>query len=348
MNTNYWIVDKFVGKLRDYPQIQQAAELLRKNEVVAFPTETVYGLGGNAENDEAVGKIFAAKGRPSDNPLIIHIAHKEQISAFVESVPVKAEKLMDAFWPGPLTIIFQKKAGVLSEKATAGLETVGVRIPDHPVALAVLEACRLPIAAPSANRSGKPSPTTGQHVLEDLEGRVSGILDGGATGVGVESTVIDCTEEVPIILRPGGVTQAQIEAVIGQVRLDAALTNLAEAPKSPGMKYQHYAPDAPLFLVQGSLPFWQELIAAKKAEGLRVGVLTTEERLAEFASADVVLACGRRGNLESVAGALYGTLRTFNEANVDVIFSEMFPNEGVGQAIMNRLDKAAGHRVISE
>jgi L-threonylcarbamoyladenylate synthase len=348
MDTNYWIVDKFVGNLRNYPQIQQAADLLRKNEVVAFPTETVYGLGGNAENDEAVGKIFAAKGRPSDNPLIIHIAHKEQLSAFVKSVPEKAEQLIEAFWPGPLTIIFQKKSGVLSEKATAGLETVAVRMPDHPVALAVLEACQLPIAAPSANRSGKPSPTTGQHVLEDLNGRVSGILDGGATGVGVESTVIDCTEDVPVILRPGGVTRAQIEVVVGEVRLDAALSDVAEAPRSPGMKYQHYAPDAPLFLVKGSVDFWMELIAARKAEGQRVGVLTTVEGLHSYTAADVVLACGRRAELETVAGALYHTLRAFNDADVDVIFSEMFPNEGVGQAIMNRLEKAAGHRIISE
>lgn len=347
MNTKCWKVDKFVGNLVDYPQVKEAAELLRKNEVVAFPTETVYGLGGNAENDGAVEKIFQAKGRPSDNPLIIHIAHKEQLSAFVENVPEKASTLMDKFWPGPLTIVFQKKPGALSAKATAGLGTIAVRIPDHPVALAVLEACQLPIAAPSANVSGKPSPTTGSHVLVDLDGKVSGILDGGPTGVGVESTVIDCTEEVPVILRPGGVTREQIEAVVGPVKMDAALTDLASAPKSPGMKYQHYAPDAPLFLVNGPKDFFNKLIEEKQAEGLRVGVLTTEEG-ADAYRADVVLACGSRENLESVASSLYYTLRAFNEKNVDVILSEMFPNEGVGQAIMNRLDKAAGHRVLVE
>jgi L-threonylcarbamoyladenylate synthase len=347
MNTKCWKVDKSVGKLENYPQVVEAAELLRENEVVAFPTETVYGLGGNAENDEAVAKIFQAKGRPSDNPLIIHIAEKVQLMDFVESVPEKAEKLIERFWPGPLTIIFQKKSGALSEKATAGLGTVAVRIPDHPVALAVLRSCRLPIAAPSANRSGKPSPTTAEHVYEDLNGRVSGILDGGATGVGVESTVIDCTDDVPTILRPGGVTREQIEEVVGPVKMDAALTDQASAPKSPGMKYQHYAPDAPLFLVNGSKRFFDRLVAEKREEGLKVGVLTTEEQLNAY-DADVVMACGNRENLESVASALYQTLRAFNEGKVDIILSEMFPNEGVGQAIMNRLDKAAGHRVIVE
>jgi L-threonylcarbamoyladenylate synthase len=347
MDTKCWKVDKFVGNLVDYPQVKEAAQLLQQNEVVAFPTETVYGLGGNAENDEAVEKIFQAKGRPSDNPLIIHIAHNDQLLEFVESVPEKATLLMDAFWPGPLTIIFQKKDGALSEKASAGLKTVAVRIPDHPLALAVLEACQLPIAAPSANRSGRPSPTTGEHVLEDLDGKVSGILDGGPTGVGVESTVIDCTEEVPVILRPGGITREQIESVVGSVKLDAALTDQTSAPKSPGMKYQHYAPDAPLFLVNGSKGFFDELIREKRTKGLRVGVLTTAEQVGAY-EADVVLACGNREELETVASSLYQTLRAFNEKQVDIIFSEMFPNEGVGQAVMNRLEKAAGHRVLVE
>lgn len=347
METNYWKVDKSVNNLATYPQIVEAAKLLRQNEVVAFPTETVYGLGGNAENDEAVEKIFQAKGRPSDNPLIIHIARKNQLTDFVESIPDKAAALMERFWPGPLTIIFQKKQGALSEKATAGLETVAVRIPDHPVALAVLEGCGLPIAAPSANRSGKPSPTTGGHVLTDLEGRISGIVDGGPTGVGVESTVIDCTEAVPVILRPGGVTREQIEAVVGHVELDAALTDQASAPKSPGMKYQHYAPNAPLFLVNGSKGFFDRLIAERQAEGLRVGVLTTEEQVGSY-DADIVLACGSREQLGTVASNLYHTLRAFNDEGVDIIFSEMFPYEGVGQAIMNRLEKAAGHQVIVE
>ncbi|MDN3018093.1 L-threonylcarbamoyladenylate synthase [Paenibacillus sp. BSR1-1] len=347
MNTKVWIVDKNVDNLESNPQIVDAANFLRENEVVALPTETVYGLGGNAESDEAVAKIFAAKGRPGDNPLIIHIADKEHLSRFVSEVSRTAEVLMDAFWPGPLTIVFNKKEGVLSEKATAGLSTVAVRMPDHPVALALLKSCGLPIAAPSANSSGKPSPTSADHVLDDLNGKIAGVVDGGQTGVGVESTVVDCTEAVPVILRPGGVTKEQLEDVIGEVRIDPALTDEASKPKSPGMKYKHYAPNAPLYLVSGTRDFLQRLVEEEEKEGLSAGVLTTEEYVDQF-KADVVLACGHRDELETVAAALYDTLRRFNQLKVDIIFSEMFPNEGVGHAIMNRLLKAAGNKIIGE
>lgn len=347
MNTKVWKVDKYVDNLENNPQVVDAARFLQQNEVLALPTETVYGLGGNAESDVAVEKIFAAKGRPSDNPLIIHIADKQQLNAFVTEIPEKAEILMERFWPGPLTIILKKKDGVLSEKATAGLGSVGVRMPDHPVALALLKKCQLPIAAPSANSSGKPSPTNAQHVIEDLNGKIAGVLDGGSTGVGVESTVLDCTEEIPVILRPGGVTKEQLEAVVGEVHLDAALIDEASRPKAPGMKYQHYAPNAPLYLVNGSPSFLRRLIEEKQMEGLRVGVLATEESV-EFYHSDVTIACGKRSELESVATALYETLRNFNQEKVDIIFSEMFPNTGVGHAIMNRLQKAAGNKVINE
>jgi L-threonylcarbamoyladenylate synthase len=347
MNTKVWKVDKYVDNIENNPQVVDAAHFLQENEVVALPTETVYGLGGNAESDVAVEKIFAAKGRPSDNPLIIHIAEKHQLTAFVAEIPKKAEILMERFWPGPLTIIFKKKDGVLSDKATAGLETVAVRMPDHPVALALLKKCQLPIAAPSANSSGKPSPTNAQHVMEDLNGKIAGVLDGGSTGVGVESTVLDCTEEIPVILRPGGVTKEQLETVVGEVHLDAALIDEASKPKAPGMKYQHYAPNAPLYLVNGSKSFLQGLIEEKQKDGLRVGVLATEESV-EYYQADVSIACGKRGELESVATALYETLRSFNQEKVDIIFSEMFPNTGVGHAIMNRLQKAAGNKMINE
>lgn len=347
MNTKVWKVDKYVDNLENNPQVVDAAHFLQENEVVALPTETVYGLGGNAESDVAVEKIFAAKGRPSDNPLIIHIAEKHQLLAFVAEVPKKAERLMERFWPGPLTIIFKKKDGILSEKATAGLETVAVRMPDHPVALALLKKCQLPIAAPSANSSGKPSPTNAQHVMDDLNGKIAGVLDGGSTGVGVESTVLDCTEEIPVILRPGGVTKEQLENVLGEVHLDAALMDEASKPKAPGMKYQHYAPNAPLYLVNGSTSFLQSLIEEKQKDGLRVGVLATEESV-EYYQADVSIACGKRDELESVATALYESLRAFNQEKVDVIFSEMFPNSGVGHAIMNRLQKAAGNKIINE
>lgn len=343
----HWIVESDVDKGGSYPQIVDAAKVLQQNEVVAFPTETVYGLGANAKSDRAVEKIFEAKGRPSDNPLIVHISNRDQLEELVAEVPDVAANLIDAFWPGPLTIIFKNKKNVFSEKVTAGLPSVGIRMPDHPVALAIIEASGLPIAAPSANRSGKPSPTTAQHVIDDLENRIAGVVDGGETGVGVESTVVDCTGPSPIILRPGGVTKEQLEEVVGTVEVDPSLKEGKGAPKSPGMKYTHYAPDAPVYLVDGSRSDLQLLVDNKKAEGLKVGVLTTEEYVNDF-QADVILSVGRRDDLSTVAQNLYDTLRAFNRSDVDIIFSEMFPEEGVGLAIMNRLQKAAGYRVVEE
>lgn len=340
-----WIVENDVDNKESYPQIVDAARILQQNEVVAFPTETVYGLGANAKSDEAVDKIFKAKGRPSDNPLIVHISNKNQLKELVEEVPEAAEKLMTAYWPGPLTLIFQKKDGVLSEKVTAGLDSVGIRMPDHPVALAIIEEAGLPIAAPSANRSGKPSPTTAQHVIEDLEGRIIGVVDGGETGVGVESTVVDCTGAIPVILRPGGVTKEQLEEVVGEVSVDPSLKEGKGAPKSPGMKYTHYAPDAPVWLVDGTREDVQKLVDEKRSEGLKAGVLTTDEFAGDY-RADVVFSVGRRDDLNTVAHGLYDKLRAFNNSDVDIIFAEMFPEEGVGLAIMNRLQKAAGYRVI--
>lgn len=345
MKTIYWSVDKNVDKEESYSQIQQAADLLKKNEVVAFPTETVYGLGGNAKEDSAITKIFAAKGRPSDNPLIIHIAKRAQLNELVEKVPATAEKLMDAFWPGPLTIIFEKKQGMLSEIATAGLSTVGIRMPNHAVALRIIEESGLPIAAPSANRSGKPSPTKASHVKEDLDSYIAGIVDGGPTGVGVESTVVDCTEETVVILRPGGITKQQLESVVGEVRMDQALINKEIKPKSPGMKYTHYAPNAPLFLVDGSKEKIQLLVEEEKQKGHKVGILTTLENK-DYYQADFIYACGKRADLSTVATELYDGLRSFDHKEIDIIFGEMFPAEGVGQAIMNRLMKAASHQVI--
>lgn len=341
-----WVVDNVVERKKYYPQLQEAAKLLRENEAVAFPTETVYGLGANAMDDEAIAKIFEAKGRPSDNPLIVHIGTKSQLDGIVKEIPPVAEKLMAHFWPGPLTIILPRKEGI-SERVTAGLNTVGVRMPDHPVALALIEEANVPVAAPSANRSGRPSPTLASHVYEDLNGKIAGIVDGGATGVGVESTVIDCTSTVPTILRPGGITKEQLEAVIGTVSLDPALKDEKEKPKSPGMKYTHYAPKAPLSIVEGSREFIQQLVDEKKEEGFKVGVLTTEE-YQHIYNADVILSCGVRSDLASVATKLYDVLRTFDASEVDVIFSESFPNEGIGNAIMNRLTKAAGHHIIIE
>ncbi|MFD3446693.1 L-threonylcarbamoyladenylate synthase [Microbacteriaceae bacterium 4G12] len=346
MDTKCWVVDNAVENQKSYPQLEEAAVLLRQKEAVAFPTETVYGLGADATSDEAVAKIFAAKGRPSDNPLIVHIATKDQLLHLVEAVPPVAEKLMDSFWPGPLTLIFPKKDGI-SEKVTAGLSTVAVRMPDHPIALALIKQANVPVAAPSANRSGRPSPTLASHVYEDLQGKIAGIVDGGATGVGVESTVLDCTTEMPVILRPGGVTKEQLEEVIGQVLLDPGLQDETQKPKSPGMKYTHYAPKAPLVIVEGTKVFIQQLANEKRNEGYKVGILTTEENLA-FYDANVVLSCGVRSNLATVAAKLYEVLRSFDAHDVDFIYSESFPMQGIGIAIMNRLIKAAGHQVIFE
>lgn len=344
MKTNVWELD---GSKNEELQIEEAARLLRANEVVAFPTETVYGLGANAKNDEAVQKIFKAKGRPSDNPLIIHISNEKQVEEIVDNVPEVARKLMAAFWPGPLTLVFKKKANSLSTTATAGLDTVAVRMPDHPVALKLIEVASLPIAAPSANLSGKPSPTTAKHVENDLTGRISGIVDGGETGVGLESTVLDCTEDIPVILRPGGITKEDIQQLIGEVREDIALHHTEEAPRSPGMKYVHYAPKAPFILLDGSKHFIQSMIDEKRNEGLKVGLLTTEESKDSF-RADEIIICGKRSELTSVASKLYDALREFDESDVNLIFGEVFSREGIGEAIMNRLAKAAGHTVIKE
>jgi L-threonylcarbamoyladenylate synthase len=341
--TKQWLVESIQ---ENYPHIQEAAVLLNKDEIIAFPTETVYGLGANAYSEVAVSKIFKAKGRPSDNPLIVHISHLNQLSKLVKELPPLAEKLISQFWPGPLTLVLPKGEGI-ADKVTAGLKTVAVRMPDHPVALAIINAANVPIAAPSANVSGKPSPTTAAHVLEDLNGKIAGIVDGGATGVGVESTVLDCTTEIPMILRPGGVTREQLEEVIGFVAVDPALEEDGQAPKSPGLKYKHYAPRAKLFLVQGNLEFLQKQIDQANGEGKRVGVLTTEENFSAYHSA-LVLPCGTKHNLRTIAQHLYEVLREFDQHDLDIIYSEVFPEEGVGKAIMNRLTKAAGGDVISE
>ena len=239
------------------------------------------------------------------------------------------------------------KPGQLANAVTAGLETVAVRMPNHPVALQLIEESGLPIAAPSANTSGKPSPTTAKHVYEDLNGRIAGIVDGGSTGVGVESTVLDCTVDIPVILRPGGVTKEQLELVIGQVREEVALSKKDETPKAPGMKYTHYAPKAPLTLVKGTPDFIQKLVDSKRAEGLKVGVLAASEH-GSFYDADYVIIPGTLADLSTVATGLYEALRQFDQCQVDLIYSELFPTEGIGKAIMNRLFKAAGQRLIEQ
>jgi len=341
-----WIVDSNVDNLVFSTEILEAADQIKNNQVVAFPTETVYGLGGNAESDEAIDRIFQAKGRPSDNPLIVHIAAKDQVDRYVEHIPDKAKALMDAFWPGPLTIVLRHNR-TLSTRVTAGLSTVAIRMPDHPVALAIIEAADRPIAAPSANRSGRPSPTTAAHVHEDLSGRISGIVDGGPTGVGVESTVVDCTSVDVMILRPGGTTKEAMEEVVGEVLVDRALTETDQAPRSPGMKYTHYAPTAPLVLVEGKLSFFCEQIEYAQGQGKRVGVLITNEYKGQT-TADKEVLIGSSEDLSTVAQQLYRSLRSFAENEVDVIFAQVFPESNLGSAIMNRLNKAAGGTIVRE
>lgn len=347
MKTKQWVVDKNDAQLASNPQVHEAAEQLKKGEVVAFPTETVYGLGANACSDDAIEKIYQAKGRPSDNPLIVHISTMGQLEEIVAEIPVTAQKLMTAFWPGPLTIIFKKKTGIISEKVTAGLDTVAVRMPSNTVARAIITATGLPIAAPSANQSGKPSPTKSVHVFHDLQGKIAGVVDGGDAGVGVESTVIDCTQEIPTILRPGGVSAEEIERVVDKVKMDVALKDQNEKPISPGMKYTHYAPQAPVYLVDGNHQWIQSLIDEKRRDGLKVGLLTTTESVDKY-QADLVLACGSKMNLSTVAENLFHTLRMFDEQPLDLIFSETFPEVEIGLAIMNRLKKAAGQRLIQQ
>ncbi|WP_035099967.1 L-threonylcarbamoyladenylate synthase [Aneurinibacillus terranovensis] len=349
-DTKYWIVDKIVDDPSAYPQgyqfIREAAELLQKNELVAFPTETVYGLGGNALADETVEKIYEAKGRPSDNPLILHISNCKQLEPLVAEIPPLAKSLMEAFWPGPLTLVFPKKPGI-AHRASAGLDTLAIRMPAHPVALALIEAAGLPVAAPSANLSGRPSPTTAQHVREDLNGRIAGILDGGATGIGVESTVVDITGNIPVILRPGGITAEQVAGIAGDVEMDPGLVNEAVAPKSPGMKYRHYAPKGEMWLIEGdTVDNMAETITRladkARADGKKVGIMATEESAERYPAEHTVLACGKRTDLLTVAHHLYDVLRQFDERHVDLILAETFPEKGVGVAVMNRLGKAAG------
>jgi L-threonylcarbamoyladenylate synthase len=331
--------------------IAEAGLILRGGGLVAFPTETVYGLGADATNGLAVARIFEAKGRPPDNPIIVHVASRSQLSSLAASIPSEAEVLMDAFWPGPLTIILPAGKEVPAE-VTAGLRTVAVRMPDHPVALALIKAAGVPVAAPSANLSGKPSPTQAKHVLQDLDGRIEAILDGGPAGVGVESTVLDLTSEAPIVLRPGGITPEELGACLGRVKVDRdAVSGICdeENPRSPGMKYTHYAPRAPLLLVTGSQPAValkiREMAREEADCGRRAGILTYSDS-SDYSTAGEVVVAGRRDKPETVAAGLYSALRRFNELGVDIIFAEGLEEKGVGLAVMNRLKKAAGGRII--
>ncbi|MCG5102717.1 L-threonylcarbamoyladenylate synthase [Oceanobacillus alkalisoli] len=331
METKRWNIQRETEINKQF--ISEAAALLRAGETVAFPTETVYGLGADATNQLAVAKIFAAKGRPQDNPLIAHVANVEQFQQLVDNLPDYVDDLIAAFSPGPLTYVVESN-GVCAENVTAGLSTIAVRIPDHPVALELLRACNFPVAGPSANISGKPSPTTADHVYEDLTGRIAGIVDGGPTGVGVESTVISCRENDVVILRPGGITKEQIEKIVPVTELR---NEIVDKPASPGMKYKHYSPDVPLWLVDGDTEKIQKVIAEERGKGKKVALLARDAIL-ELVEADVSLSLG--SSLEDVANKLYDNLRKIKKSDADLMVSEVFPESGIGQAIMNRLKKA--------
>ena len=369
-------------------ELKEAAGILRSGGLVAFPTETVYGLGGNALDEDAARKIYAAKGRPSDNPLIAHVSCVEEVEPLVKEIPEAGRKLMEAFWPGPLTMIFPKSEKV-PYGTTGGLDTVAIRMPDDPVANRLIALAGVPVAAPSANTSGRPSPTTADHVWQDMNGRIDMIIDGGPVGIGVESTIVDVSSAVPAVLRPGAITMEMLEEVLGEVSVDPAILGPLSAdvrPKAPGMKYKHYAPKADLTLVEpgtgadresraeqvtgaeqkngadrntGAYPETgldetqlqamirkvRELSREKIEAGYKVGVICTDESRDCYTDGEV-RSIGARKSQASVAHNLYALLREFDDLGVDYIFSESFPKDHLGQAIMNRLSKAAGYKIV--
>lgn len=333
----------------DAASLAKAAQLLRAGEPVAFPTETVYGLGADALSPAAVEKIFIAKARPADNPLIAHIDSLSMLDALVDAFPAEAEAVARAFWPGPLTLVLPKKEGVPAI-VSAGLPTVAVRMPAHPAALALIRAFGGPIAAPSANRSGRPSPTRAAHVLEDMAGRIPLILDGGPCGFGVESTVLDMTGGIPTILRPGGVTAEMLRQVLADVRIDPAVLQPlgpGMAAKSPGMRHRHYAPKARIEVVQGAAHAVTEKIAAlydaATAQGGRPAILCSAASAAAY---------GKRTHLilgqdaSGMAARLYDAFRTLDAQGTDLILAEASDTEGMGLALMNRLLRAADFHVV--
>ena len=350
MKTEYITVDPLNIDSR---VIERAGGIVKRGGLVAFPTETVYGLGGNALDADASRKIYAAKGRPSDNPLIVHIADMEHLSPIVTEIPDGAVRLADRFWPDPLTMIFPKRE-IVPEATSGGLPTVAVRMPSHPVAAALIRASGGYIAAPSANASGRPSPTEARHVREDLDGRIDLILDGGPVEIGLESTIVDFTEPVPVILRPGYINRRDLEGVLGEVRLDPGITDAGALegvrPKAPGMRYRHYAPKAELTVVDGPedrvVRRILELSEEAASRGQNVGVMACGETLPLYEGRGfVVRQIGARTDEESIARHLFSVLREFDHLDVQVIFSESFDTPRLGMAIMNRLLKAAGHRV---
>lgn len=333
-------------------ELEFAAQCLREGKLVAFPTETVYGLGGNAFDATASARIYEAKGRPSDNPLIVHIAEVEALTELAAEVPEAAYALAEAFWPGPLTMIL-KKSDKVPKTTTGGLDTVAIRMPSDEIAAALIRRSGIYVAAPSANASGRPSTTKAEHVIEDLNGKIDVIIDGGASAIGLESTIVDLTGEVPLILRPGYINAEQLAEVLGEVRFDEAVLKKSASEnivaKAPGMKYRHYAPKAPLYIVEGKseevIRFINAEAVKNATEGRITGILATEETKKCY-TGGMVFCVGERANAESIAAGLFDTLRSFDETGVSVIYSESFADNPLGTAIMNRLLKAAGYHMI--
>lgn len=344
------VIKKVANDNIDIKVIEQASNVLKNGGMVAFPTETVYGLGADALDEQASAKIYAAKGRPSDNPLIVHVANEEQIKPLVKSIPEKARVLMKKFWPGPMTLIFEK-SDIVPKGTTGGLSTVAIRMPNHKIALSLIENSGVAIAAPSANTSGRPSPTTAKHVEDDLSGKVDMIIDGGAVGIGIESTIVDVTVEPPMILRPGFITKKMLEDEVGEIQIDKAILGKMSPdvkPKAPGMKYKHYAPKAELTMYSGNqldvVNYINKMIKESENKGEKVGVIACDETFHMYESGNVI-SIGTRKNEDTIARNLYSVLRRFDDMNVDVIYGETFEDEGLGQAIMNRLLKAAGYNI---
>lgn len=322
--------------------LPRAAEILRQGGLVALPTETVYGLGANALDEAAVERIFQVKGRPQDNPLILHVASAEDLPKWCRDIPAEARALTERFWPGPLTLVLRRREAV-PLRVTAGLETVAVRCPDHPLTREVLRLAALPVAAPSANLSGKPSTTTAAHCVHDLWGKVEAILDGGPCRVGLESTILDLTVSPPRVLRPGGVTLEELRELLPETELDPGLVRPDEVPKAPGMKYRHYSPQAEVRLLRGDLERFLAYAAGIPDEGTAVLCYEGEEDLFPGKRA---LACGREDAPASVAAGLFDCLRTLDTAEIRLILARCPSEEGVGRAVVNRLKKAAGGKIL--
>lgn len=324
-------------------ELTTAVTAIKSGELVAFPTETVYGLGANALDEAAVKKVYQVKGRPSDNPLIVHVSDFEMVKKYVKNFPKETEKLVQHFWPGPLTLIFSVAAGTFSKTVTGGLTTVAFRMPANELTLRLIKEAGVPLVGPSANTSGKPSPTTAQHVYHDLQGKIAAILDDGPTQIGVESTVLDLTapDGVPVILRPGAVTKEQLERVIPAVTIDQHLVRPEEAPKAPGMKYKHYSPNAAVWVVNGLTATWQAAIQAGQEQQKKVGLFISEEQIKPLELTDTLVFSYGEESIEAATKELFAGLRSLDEQGAEIIFAQGFPEEGLGIAYMNRLKKAA-------